>query len=93
VPLGNQRARGLDAMGQRLILLGGTWLLLIAMTVPGVAAGGLVWLVIRGIVGAAAFVPAALVCAVILAFEVLAATEALGPAYDRLDITSVESGE
>ena len=29
VPLGNQRPRGLDAMGQRLIMLGGTWLLLI----------------------------------------------------------------
>jgi hypothetical protein len=28
VPLGMQRPRGLDAMGQRLIMLGGTWLLL-----------------------------------------------------------------
>jgi hypothetical protein len=39
------------------------------------------------------FVPAALVCASILAIEVLAASEALGPAYERLDITAVESAE
>jgi ABC-2 type transport system permease protein len=51
VPLGNQRARGLDAMGQRLILLGGTWLLLIAMTVPGAVAAGIVWLAFRHFVG------------------------------------------
>ena len=39
VPLGNQRPRGLDAMGQRLIMLGGTWLLLVIMTLPGAIAG------------------------------------------------------
>ena len=29
VPLGKERPRGLDAMGQRLIMLGGTWFMLI----------------------------------------------------------------
>ena len=43
VPLGNQRARGLDAMGQRLIMLGATWLLLMVMALPGAIAGGIVW--------------------------------------------------
>jgi ABC-2 type transport system permease protein len=93
VQTGSQRTRGLDAMGQRLIMLGGTWLLLIAMAVPGALAGGVVWFVLRRLIGAAAFVPAALVCASIIAVEVLAACEALGPAYDRLDITAVESVE
>jgi ABC-2 type transport system permease protein len=93
VPLGNQRARGLDAMGQRLILLGGTWLLLIGMTLPGAAAAGIVWLVFHRLVGAAAFVPAAFACAAILALEVLLASEALGPAYERLDVTMVERAE
>jgi len=45
VPLGSQRARGLDAMGQRLIMLGGTWLLLIVMTIPGAIAAGMFWLI------------------------------------------------
>jgi hypothetical protein len=38
-------------------------------------------------------VPAALVGAAIVMVEVLLATEALGPAYERLDVLAVERGE
>jgi hypothetical protein len=93
VPLGSQRQRGLDAMGQRLIMLGGTWLLLIVMVLPGALAGAIVWFVFSRFAGPAAILPAALVCTVIVFFEVLAATEALGPAYERLDLLAVERGE
>ena len=93
VPLGNQRPRGVDAMGQRLILLGGTWILLLVMVLPGAVAGAIVWFVFRHVLGAAVFVPAALVCTVIVGVEVLMASEALGPAYERLDITAVENVE
>jgi ABC-2 type transport system permease protein len=93
VPLGNQRARGVDAMGQRLILLGATWLMLIAMALPGAIGGGIVWLAFRHFIGPAAFVPAALVSTAVLALEVLVASEALGPAYERLDIMTVERAE
>jgi len=93
VPLGNQRPRGLDAMGQRLILLGGTWILLLVMALPGAVAGGLVWLALRHVLGAAAFVPAAFAFTVAVVLEVLMASEALGPAYERLDITAVETVE
>ena len=93
VPLGNQRPRGLDAMGQRLIMLGGTWLLLILSAVPGAIAGGLVWFALQRFVGAAALVPAAMVCSVIVGVEVLLATEAIGPAYERLDVMAAERAE
>jgi hypothetical protein len=93
IPLGNQRARGLDAMGQRIILLGGTWALLILMTIPGAIAGGLVWFAFRPFIGEAVFVPAALVCTAIMGLEVMIASEALGPAYDRLDLTTIERTE
>jgi hypothetical protein len=94
VPLGNQRPRGLDAMGQRLIMLGGTWLLLTISLLPGAIAGSIVWFALRSFLGAgAALVPAALVCAVIVAMEVLLATEAIGPAYERLDAMAVERAE
>jgi len=94
VPLGNQRPRGLDAMGQRLIMLGGTWLLLTISLLPGTIAGGIAWFALRSFVGAgAALVPASLVCAVIVAMEVLLATEAIGPAYERLDALAVERAE
>ena len=93
VPLGNQRARGLDAMGQRLIILGGTWLLLIVMTAPGAFAGAIVWFAFRTFLGPGALLPGAIVCAGVVAIEVLAATEALGPLYERLDVLAVERAE
>jgi hypothetical protein len=93
VPLGDQRPRGLDAMGQRLILLGGTWLLLLLMMVPGVLAGAVVWLASRPFVGIGALVPGAVTCAAVVGLEVLAASEALGAAYDRLDLMTVERAE
>jgi ABC-2 type transport system permease protein len=93
VPLGNQRARGLDAMGQRLIMLGATWLLLIVMALPGAIAGGLVWLALGWLFGPAVLVLAAVVCSAIIAAEVLLVTEAVGPVYERLDVTAVERAE
>jgi ABC-2 type transport system permease protein len=93
VPLGHQRPRGLDAMGQRLILLGATWLLLIVSVLPGAIVGAVVWIGLSLVLGPAAVVPAAGCCAAAVGAEVLLATEALGPAYDRLDATAVEPAE
>jgi hypothetical protein len=93
VPLGNQRPRGLDAMGQRLIMLGATWLFLAVMALPGVIAGGIVWFALGRFLGPAALVAAAAVCGATIAVEVLAGTEALGPAYDRMDAMAVERAE
>jgi hypothetical protein len=52
-----------------------------------------VWFALQHVIGAAALVPAALVCTAIVAVEVLLATEALGPAYERLDVLAVERAE
>ena len=93
VPLGNQRARGLDAMGQRIIMLGATWLLLAIMALPGAIAGGIVWLALGLFFGSVALIPAAAVGAAIIGVEILFATEALGPVYERLDVVAVERAE
>jgi hypothetical protein len=93
VPVGSGRPRGVDAMGQRLILLGATWLMLILSLLPGVIVGGILWIAFFRFVGPWVLVPAALFCVVFVAIEVLLATEALGPAYEQLDITSVERPE
>jgi hypothetical protein len=93
VPLGNQRPRGLDAMGQRIIMLGGTWLLLVIMVLPAALAGAIVWIALGWFFGPVMMIPAASACAVVVAIEVLLVTEALGPAYDRLDLTAVERAE
>jgi len=93
VALGAQRARGIDAMGQRLIMLAAILLVLAIFAVPGGIAGAIVWLVLRNVMGVAVFVPAAVLFAAVVLTEVLVATELLGPAYERLDFTSVERGE
>ena len=93
VPLGVQRARGVDAMGQRIILLGGTWLLLVVMTVPAAIAAGLFWFASARFFGPLMLIPAAVIAAGVIAIEVVLATEALGPVYDRLDILAVERSE
>jgi hypothetical protein len=93
MPVGNQRPRGLDAMGQRLIMLTATLLMLIAMALPGAVAAGIVWFALRTFIGAASLAPAALVFTGIMIVEVLAASEALGPAYEKLDLLAVERSE
>jgi putative ABC exporter len=90
IPLGSERPRGLDAMGQRLIMLAGTWFLLGVMTLPGAIAGAIVWFAASRVAGAAAVIPGAIVCALAITIEVLLATEVLAPLYERIDITSVE---
>jgi hypothetical protein len=93
VPLGYQRPRGLDALGQRLIMLFGVWLALMVSAVPGAIAGGIISFAFWRVVGPAAVVPGALVFTAVMAVEVLLATEALGPAYERIDLTAVERAE
>jgi ABC-2 type transport system permease protein len=93
IPTGNQRPRGLDAMGQRLILFAGVLLALIVMVGPGAIAGGLVWFAFFRSMGAFVLVPAAAVCLAIVSVEVILATEGLGPAYERIDLSEVERAE
>ena len=62
VAFGGQRPRGLDAMGQRLILLGATLLALILMTLPGAIAGALIGFALIRWIGPISLVPAALAC-------------------------------
>ena len=93
VPQGDQRPRGLDAMGQRLIMLAGVLLSVLIFFLPGAIVSAILWLAFYRWIGAAILPIAALVCTTIVALEVLAATEMLGPAYERLDILSVERAE
>jgi hypothetical protein len=93
VQIGAQRTRGIDAMGQRLIMLAAIVVSLAVFALPGALAGGAVWFVFHRLTGDVVYVPAAIVFAVVVLVEVLAVTELLGPAYERIDVTSVERGE
>jgi hypothetical protein len=91
--IGASRARGIDAMGQRILLTFGTLIgLMIGLIPAGLIAGG---------IGIAAFaltdrvmilVPAIAAAGVILA-ECWVATELLGLALERMDVSAIEAEE
>jgi ABC-2 type transport system permease protein len=93
VPLGTARLKGIDAMGQRLIMFTGVVLGLAVMMLPGALVGGGIWFAFHTFLGTAVLIPAAAVCTAIVLVEVLMATEALGPVYERLDVSGVERSE
>lgn len=93
VSLGRGRPRGFDAMGQRLILLAGTWLALLLMVAPGAISGAIVWYLSGPWLGPMALVPAAVVGSTALLAEAAAATEALGLLYARVEATDLEQPE
>lgn len=93
VSFGSFRARGVDAVGQRLIVVGASILLVGLAAVPGGLVGGAIFLVFQRFVGPLILIPAGAACAAIIGLEVLLVTEAIGPAYERLDLTSIERAE
>jgi hypothetical protein len=93
VPAGMQQPRGVDAMGQRLIMMAGVVCSLLLFALPGAIAGGFVWFGLHGLLGAAALVPATVFFTLVVLIEVVLATEWLAPAYERLDLLGVERGE
>jgi hypothetical protein len=93
VPLGTSRPRGIDAMGQRLIMFAGVLFGLVLMMAPGVIVGGAIWFAFQRLTGPLVLIPAAAVCTAIVLVEILAVTEALGPVYERLDLSAVERAE
>jgi len=86
--------RGFDSMGQRLILFGGVLLGLIALVLPGAIVAAIVGYVFFRLTGSPlVLVPAAGLCLAIVLIELIVATEALGPIYDRLDLSGIERAE
>lgn len=90
---GQGRPRGVDAMGQRLIMFGGIMLVMMVALLPSAIIAGILWFAFARFIGPWILVPAAIVATTAVGLEVLMATEALGPAYERLDLTSVERAE
>ncbi|MGE3955283.1 MAG: putative ABC exporter domain-containing protein [Vicinamibacterales bacterium] len=90
VPLGPSRPRGVDAVGQRLLLLLGNWVGLLVALVPGLAVMALLSITLRRVGGPIVLPVGALVTTLAVFAEAWLATEWLGRAWDRLDVTSVE---
>ncbi len=93
IPTGSSAPRGIDAMGQRIIMLGGTWLTLAIAILPSAILGAILWFLFFPFIGPWVLVPIGAMGTVTTLVEVVLATEALGPLYDRLDIAGVERAE
>ena len=80
-------------MGQRVILFGGVVLTLVVVVGPGAIAGAIIGLALYRVMGAGVVVVAAAVCLAIVGIELLFLTEALGRAYEGIDLSAVERAE
>ncbi len=93
VAIGRSRSRGVDVMGQRMLMMAGMLLALVLAVLPAALTGGALGLVIylltRHIF---VFLPAVLAAAVLLA-EGLVGTEILGRLFERTEIREVEPEE
>ncbi len=93
VSVGTSRARGIDAMGQRLLMVAGVMLTLVAALVPAVMAAGLAGVVIYTLTRVIPIVIPALIVAGVVMGECWIATELLGAVLDRTDVSALEAVE
>jgi hypothetical protein len=91
--IGSTRARGIDAMGQRILLLAGLLLAIAVSLVPWVIVAAIAASAVYAVTGKLLFVlPAFIVSAVVLG-ECWLAVEGLGRVLDRTDPSAVEATE
>jgi hypothetical protein len=93
VVVGATRSRGVDVMGQRLVMQAGIWLTLLLAVVPAALVAGVVAAGVYWATGVLPVVLAAAVGAAVIFSECLLATEALGRALDRADVGCIEPTE
>lgn len=93
VAVGASRARGIDAMGQRLFMLAGILLTLVVSLVPGAIAAGAFAFLAYQVTGTILILLPALIVALVIAGECWLAIEGLGRVLDRTDPGAVEAVE
>ena len=77
-------------MGQRLIVLGATWVGLLVALAPGILATALLFMLFGRAARMWVLPAGAIVTTLCVVVEMLLATRVLGRVYERLDVTSVE---
>jgi hypothetical protein len=86
------RARGLDTMGQNLLMTAGLVLALGVTLAPAALAGTIAALAFRAAIGVVPVVGVAAVAAIVIAFQNALAIEMLGGQLDRMDVSAVDPG-
>ncbi len=85
VSLGNSRARGFEASGQRILTLFGTVFVNAVVALPAVLCGAAVTFLFLGVMGPVALVLGAGIAAAWIVLEVWLGCRMLGKIFDRLD--------
>jgi ABC-2 type transport system permease protein len=93
VSIGAARPKGIDVMGQRLIMMAGNLIVLVLFILPGALAAGLVSFAVYSITHSAIIVVPALTVALVMIVECWLAVEALGRILDRTDVNAVDARE
>lgn len=86
-----RRAVGLDVMGQRMLMVAASFLVLAVCLAPAALVGALVGYGIFAATGVLTIIPGAAVAAGVIVAECLVATEALGALLDRTDISALDA--
>lgn len=93
VRVGTSRARGIDAMGQRLLMLAGILITLAASLLPGALVAAAVGLAVYWLTGVTLVILPALIVSIVVVGECWVAVEGLGRVLERTDISSVDAAE
>jgi ABC-2 type transport system permease protein len=88
LPADGERARGIEALGQRLLTLAGAVVVMLGGLVPATIVASLVGFALYGFLGVWALPFAGLTAAAGVAVEVALGIMALGRAFDRMDVSS-----
>ena len=93
VSLDTSRARGIEVMGQRMLMLAGNAIALALFVLPGALAGALIALAVYWTTHVIVVVVPVLVLMMVMLAECWLAVEALGRVLDRTDVNSVDARE
>ena len=91
IPTGGRRPKGIEAMGQQMLMLAGTAITLLLGLIPSAAIAGLAGFLLWMVIGPFAVLPAAVLFAGVLAGEFSGAVLLLGRLLERTDPTQVEA--
>ena len=91
--LGSSRSRGIDAMGQRILLTFGTFVGLLIGLIPAALIAGGIGVTLYAITDRVMILIPALASAVVVLAECWVATELLGLVLDRTDVSAIEAEE
>jgi hypothetical protein len=93
VPTGGSRPRGIEAMGQQMLMFAATLLALVIGVLPAAAVSALAGLVLYGVAGVIGLLPAGFLFVAVLLVEGVLVAVLLGRLIERTEPTQVEGEE